>query len=86
MTHKWDIVHRALLSTSEYYPTFLAAIWQNNSNQDVKGFQNNVKMEGDLPCYCISRVPCEGEEGPRCSKIHLCPVPKHYLTSSDFRS
>ena len=76
-THKWDIVHYALLSTSDYVPILLGASWQDDSNQDVKGLQNNVKMEGDLPCR-VSRamyrfLPCEGEERPRCSKMHPCP-------------
>jgi hypothetical protein len=77
-THKQEVFHRSLPSTSDYTPMLLAAISQNNSIRDVKGLQKKVKREGDLPFHCLSRVmyrslPCEVEEGPRCSKIHPCP-------------
>jgi|BogFormECP03_OM3_1039632.scaffolds.fasta_scaffold10869_1 hypothetical protein len=38
-THKCEVFHRALPSTSDYTLMLLAEILQNNSIQDVKGLQ-----------------------------------------------
>ena len=54
--HKQEVFRHVLVNTADCTPLLVAAISQNNPVQDVKGLQNNVKREKDLPCRRVARV------------------------------